>query len=128
MRFTRAFVTKIELVLFKLKPGVTSNQLSAWTAKAKSMVGQIPGLQKLEINTPLASTASRGQGFNMGLVAILDQADDVKVYAEHPAHLEYVCMLFRASGQCANLCRHRVHKFREELCDDTLAYDLEFHE
>jgi hypothetical protein len=54
------------------------------------MVGQVPGLTKLEVNTPLASTAHRGQGFNMGLVAVLEKADDVKVYAEHPAHLEYV--------------------------------------
>ena len=54
------------------------------------MVGQIPGLTKLEVNGPLASTAARGQGFNMGLVAILEKADDVKVYAEHPAHLKYV--------------------------------------
>ncbi|OQU96747.1 hypothetical protein CLAIMM_02782 [Cladophialophora immunda] len=73
------------IVLFKLKPGVTPAQLSAWGAAAKAM------------------------GFNCGIVAILDKAEDVKVYAEHPAHLE-------------------VHKFREELCDDTLAYDLEFEE
>ena len=52
------------------------------------MVGQVPGLSKLEVNTPLASTASRGQGFNMGIVATLDKAETVKVYAEHPAHLE----------------------------------------
>ena len=77
-------------MLFKLKPGVTPAQLSAWSAKAKAMVGQVPGLTKLEVNTPLASTAHRGQGFNMGLVAVLEKADDVKVYAEHPAHLEYV--------------------------------------
>lgn len=54
------------------------------------MVGQIPGLLKLEANAPLASTASRGKGFNMGLVAVLEKADDVGVYAEHPAHLAYV--------------------------------------
>jgi hypothetical protein len=57
------------------------------------MVGQIPGLLKLEVNKPLSSTAHRGQGFDMGLVAILEKADDVKVYAEHPAHLEYVACL-----------------------------------
>ena len=83
-------LTEITAVLFKLKSGVTPTQISAFTARAKGMVGQIPGLTKLEVNTPLASTANRGQGFNMGLVAILEKADDVKVYAEHPAHLEYV--------------------------------------
>ena len=54
------------------------------------MVGKIPGLTKLEANTPLSSTAHRGQGYNMGLVAVLEKADDVKVYAEHPAHVAYV--------------------------------------
>ncbi|KAL2430567.1 hypothetical protein ABEF95_011148 [Exophiala dermatitidis] len=97
------------IVLFKLKPGVTPAQLSEWTTQAKAMVGQIPGLIKLEANSPLASTAHRSQGYNMGLVAILEKAEDVKVYAEHPAHLA-------------------VHKYREELCTDTLAYDLEYSE
>ncbi|EXJ81651.1 hypothetical protein A1O1_07716 [Capronia coronata CBS 617.96] len=73
------------------------------------MVGQIPGLLKLEANAPLASTAHRSQGYNMGLVAVLEKADDVKVYADHPAHLV-------------------VQKYREELCTDTLAYDLEYSE
>ncbi|KAK5044928.1 hypothetical protein LTR84_010300 [Exophiala bonariae] len=76
------------IVLFKLKPGVTEDQLSTWTKDAKALVGQIPGLSKLEINKPLPSTAHRGQGYDMALVSILEKADDVKVYAQHPAHLE----------------------------------------
>ena len=54
------------------------------------MVGQIPGLTQLEVNTPLASTAHRSQGSNMAFVATLEKAGDVKSYAEHPAHLKYV--------------------------------------
>ena len=72
---------------------------------AKGMVGQIPGmlhsdfevhgfdidcdiqgLKQIEVAPPLESTASRGQGFNLGLVATLEKAEDVKVYAEHPVH------------------------------------------
>ncbi|KIW99600.1 uncharacterized protein Z518_11013 [Rhinocladiella mackenziei CBS 650.93] len=97
------------VVLFKLKPGVTPAQISNFTTMAKGMVGKIPGLLKLDANTPLLSTAHRGKGFNMGLIAILEKADDVKVYAEHPAHLE-------------------VQSVREAICDDTLAYDLEYSE
>ncbi|EXJ77573.1 hypothetical protein A1O3_09800, partial [Capronia epimyces CBS 606.96] len=74
-------------VLFKLKPGVTPAQLADWTTSAKAMVGQIPGLIKLEANPPLASTAHRSQGYNMGLVAVLEKAADVQVYADHPAHV-----------------------------------------
>ena len=29
---------------------------------------------------------------------------------------------------CADIKWYRVHKLREELCEDTLAYDLEFEE
>jgi hypothetical protein len=28
----------------------------------------------------------------MGLVAVLEKADDIKVYAEHPAHIECVAV------------------------------------
>lgn len=86
---TRAELT-VTTVLFKLKPGVTPGQLSELVTAAKGMVGKVPGLRKLEANTPHPSTAHRGQGFNMGLVAILEKADDIKVYADHPAHLQYV--------------------------------------
>jgi Stress responsive A/B Barrel Domain len=54
------------------------------------MTGKIPGLRKVETNTPLTSTAHRSKGFNMGLVAVLEKEGDIKVYAEHPAHLKYV--------------------------------------
>lgn len=40
----------------------------------------------MEVAPPLESTASRGQGFNLGLVATLEKAEDVKTYAEHPVH------------------------------------------
>lgn len=52
-------------------------------------------------------TASRAKGYDMGLVAILDKPEDVPGYAAHPAH-------------------QAVHRLREELCEDTLAYDMEF--
>lgn len=54
------------------------------------MVGKIPGLQKLDLNPPDPSTAHRSQGFDMGLVAILDKPETIKSYAEHPEHLKYV--------------------------------------
>ncbi|OOQ82446.1 stress responsive A/B barrel domain protein [Penicillium brasilianum] len=95
------------IVLFRLKPGVTPAQLSVWTQMAKDMVGKIPGLVSMECGQPLPICLPRAQGYDMGLVAVLEKPDHVATYAVHPAHLE-------------------VHKMREELCDDTLAYDLEF--
>ncbi|KAK5390287.1 hypothetical protein LTS13_000368 [Exophiala xenobiotica] len=81
------------IVLFKLKQGITPGQISEFVGAAKSMVGKIPGLLSLESNIPHHSTAHRGQGFNMGLVAVLEKADDIKVDAEHPAHIECVAGL-----------------------------------
>ena len=91
------------------------------------MVGQIPGLQRIDLNVPDPISAARAKGYNMGLVAILDKPETITVYAQHPAHMMYV----QRHAVTARLWREwlmnsSVHKFREELCNDTLAYDLEF--
>ncbi|KAJ5677119.1 Dimeric alpha-beta barrel [Penicillium maclennaniae] len=93
--------------LFRLKPNVSQSQIAIMTQTAKEMVGKIPGLVSLQAGQPLSICIPRAQGYDMGLVAVLEKAEDVASYAVHPAHLE-------------------VHKMREELCDDTLVYDLEF--
>ncbi|KAJ6143757.1 hypothetical protein N7471_003210 [Penicillium samsonianum] len=95
------------IVLFRLKPGVTPAQIATWKETCQGMVGKIPGLLSLQSGPPLPISIPRAQGFDMGLVAVLETAEHIATYAVHPAHLE-------------------VHKMREELCDDTLAYDLEF--
>lgn len=94
-------------VLFRLKPGVTQDQLINWVTVAESMVGKIPGLVSLKAGQPLPISVPRAKGFDMGIVAVMESPDAVASYATHPVHLE-------------------VSKLREELCDDTLAYDLEF--
>ncbi|GAQ10692.1 hypothetical protein ALT_8013 [Aspergillus lentulus] len=95
------------IVLFRLKPGVTQAQLANWVTVAESMVGRIPGLVSLKAGQPLPISVPRAKGFDMGIVAVMESPDAVASYATHPVHLE-------------------VSKLREELCDDTLAYDLEF--
>ncbi|EEH21610.1 hypothetical protein PABG_03826 [Paracoccidioides brasiliensis Pb03] len=95
------------IVLFKLKAGVTPAQIDEFKQACKAMVGQVPGLREMHNNAPLAITASRAKGYDMGLLAILEKPDDVQVYAAHPAH-------------------QVVQKIREEICEDALAYDMEF--
>ena len=77
-------------VLFKLiqNPGPTQDQLAAFRTAAENMVGKVPGLQRIDIGPPHAISAMRAQGFDMGLVAVLDKAETIKVYAEHPEHLK----------------------------------------
>lgn len=48
----------------------------------------VPGLSKIDFAPPLPSTAHRGKGFDLGLVAILEKPEDVAVYAAHPAHVK----------------------------------------
>ncbi|OTB17019.1 hypothetical protein K445DRAFT_316530 [Daldinia sp. EC12] len=72
------------------------------------MVSQVPGLLKLDMNSPLPNTAYRSQGYNMGIVAVLEKAEDLPGYTTHPAH-------------------SRVHELRSEVCEgESLAFDLEF--
>ncbi|EKV06083.1 hypothetical protein PDIG_78610 [Penicillium digitatum PHI26] len=103
-------LTKLQ-VLFRLKPGVTPAQIATWKETCHGMVGKIPGKEDPEVQIgsgpPLPISIPRAHGFDMGLVAVLETAEHIATYAVHPAHLE-------------------VHKMREELCDETLAYDLEF--
>jgi hypothetical protein len=51
------------------------------------MLGQIPGLLKISLGPPHASTAHRAMGFDMGLVAVLEDEKALSGYAAHPAHL-----------------------------------------
>ncbi|KAL7906618.1 hypothetical protein GGI35DRAFT_458511 [Trichoderma velutinum] len=71
------------------------------------MVGKIPGLISLSANPPVPLSASRSKGFDMGIVAVLESSEYLGSYSAHPAHLA-------------------IHKMREDICEDTLAYDLEF--
>ena len=60
----------------------------------------ITGLQRLDIGDPLPISVPRAKGYNCGLVAILDKAETVEVYAKHQAHLEYVILTARAGVIC----------------------------
>ncbi|RFU73438.1 stress responsive a b barrel domain [Trichoderma arundinaceum] len=95
------------IVLFKLKPNINKAQLSEWSELGAAMVGKIPGLLKWDANPPLPVTAYRAQGYDMGLIAVLEKPEDVVNYGKHPAH-------------------QRVHEMREAFCSQTLAYDFEF--
>ncbi|OTB05028.1 hypothetical protein M426DRAFT_320341 [Hypoxylon sp. CI-4A] len=95
------------VVLFKLKPSVTAEQSAELTKKAYAMVTKIPGLSKISVGPPLPATVHRSKEFNLGIVAILEKPEDLAGYATHPAHME-------------------VQDYRQDLCEDTLVYDLVF--
>lgn len=46
------------------------------------------GLVSIQSGPPLPVSIPRAQGFDMGLVAVLETAEHVVTYGIHPAHLE----------------------------------------
>ncbi|KIY00064.1 uncharacterized protein Z520_03749 [Fonsecaea multimorphosa CBS 102226] len=74
------------IVLFKLKPNVSSSDIDQLRHAVVGMVGKVPGLIRADIDPPHSSTAHRSQGYNMGLVAVLDGPETIKCYCEHPEH------------------------------------------
>ena len=87
------------IVMWNFKPEVEESKKSAIKAEMakelKGLVGQVPGLLTVEFveNTIPSST------HEIALVTTLEKADDIKVYASHPAHVHvadtyvrpYVC-------------------------------------
>lgn len=59
----------------------------------------------------------------MGVVAILENVADITGYGPHPAHREYV-LRPRVHVVLANA--DRVHELREQITEDTLAFDMQF--
>ncbi len=84
---------QFHLVLFKLKPNISPSLLSEFKATASAMVGKVPGLQRIDLGPPHPSTAHRSLGCDMGLVAVLDKPETIKIYAEHPEHQKWVSIL-----------------------------------
>ncbi|TGJ81381.1 hypothetical protein E0Z10_g7385 [Xylaria hypoxylon] len=76
------------VALFKLRPDVSQSALAQWTAIGHAMVGKIPGLIKIDTNTPLPGTEARAQGYGLGAVAVFEKPEDLQVFATHPAHME----------------------------------------
>ncbi len=87
------------IVMWNFKPEVEESKKAAIKAKMetqlKGLVGQVPGLLTVEFvgNTISSST------HEIALITTLEKAEDIKVYATHPAHVHvadtyvrpYVC-------------------------------------
>lgn len=93
------------IVLLRLKPNTPTSALQEMSQLGKQMMGKVPGLVKIDFGPPVLTT--RNQGYEFGLLAVLQNKEDLKGYASHPAH-------------------EQVNAKRLEIAEDTLAYDLEF--
>ncbi|GAA5839229.1 hypothetical protein JCM5353_008543 [Sporobolomyces roseus] len=83
-------MTIIHIVLTKLKKDeLPENWTADISATGQAMVGKIDGLLKCEVGPPLVSTAWRAQGWDQMLYAELKDEEALKLYADHPVHVEY---------------------------------------
>ncbi|KAJ2983213.1 hypothetical protein NQ176_g847 [Zarea fungicola] len=92
--------------LFKLKDGVTQEQIQEANDAAKQLETVIPGL--ISINVGPALEMSQTKGFDMGVIMQMESLEHVKLFATHPEH-------------------KKVQKLREAISEgDSLAFMLEY--
>ncbi|KIW23932.1 uncharacterized protein PV07_09679 [Cladophialophora immunda] len=95
----------IRTVLFKTKPGVTENQKQAFVDEARRVTHLMPGVISLQIGPALDT--ERTKGYNMGIFLTVKKRETLKAWAINPEHL-------------------KLHNMREEITDDSLAFNLEY--
>lgn len=75
------------IVMWKFRPGVADEEKAmrkqAMKENLTSLVGKVPGLLSLEfVESPIPSSTH-----DIALVSTLEKAEDIAVYAKHPAHV-----------------------------------------
>ncbi|TNY24168.1 hypothetical protein DMC30DRAFT_387497 [Rhodotorula diobovata] len=74
--------------------------------EAHKMVGQIPGLKRVELGKPLELTKARSQGWQAMLYSEMESEDALKTYAAHDVHEQFKALF-------------------KPYVADILAYDME---
>ncbi|KAJ5491149.1 hypothetical protein N7539_002716 [Penicillium diatomitis] len=126
-------VYHIDPVLFRLKEGVAPAQVDAFHEKAKGMVGKIPGIARERESEEVVGPHM--QCNEMILTWYMTGRIDFSRMQQTPSNLSTACTRVRhgtrggpgkGRHRCDLCCASSPLGLREELCDDTLAYDLEF--
>lgn len=79
------------VVLYSYKDGVTQEQQDEIAAKSRNLINQIDLIRDLEWG-PNLGTSPVSQGYTHCLIMTFDSFDDVKTYAAHPAHQEFLAL------------------------------------
>ncbi len=74
------------MVWFQFKSDAADADIDAVLDDAKSLLGQIPGLESISAGR---NFTDRAPGYGGGLMAILKDKDALPVYAKHPVHVAY---------------------------------------
>jgi hypothetical protein len=94
----------VHVVLTKLKPTATPEQVDRAMAALNALPGRVPGL--LEMKCGVNFSPARAQGYGFGLVARFEGRPELAAYGPHPEHQAASALL-------------------REVSDDLLALDFE---
>ncbi len=72
--------------LFKTKNGATQADVDKFLTAANGMLDQIPCLLSIETGKATGLAEKFGQGYEWGVVAVLDKLESLPFYESHPAH------------------------------------------
>ncbi len=75
------------VVVFKLKPGVSEVRRDEWLEMSRRLHGRIELVRNFKIGVDLLRLP---RSYDVAVVADFDSLEDVRAYAEHPAHLSAV--------------------------------------
>lgn len=75
------------VVLFKLKAGVTPDELDRWLEMSRRAHARIGSVRAFSIGADLMHLP---RSYDVAVVADFDSLDDVRTYAEHPEHLPVI--------------------------------------
>jgi hypothetical protein len=75
------------VVMFKLKPGVSSAQRDEWLEMSRRLHGEIDLVRSFSIGADLLRLP---RSYDVAVVADFDNLEDVRAYADYPTHLATV--------------------------------------
>ena len=82
-----------------------------------------PGVISLELGPAL--DMDRTKGYDMGIFLVVDSEDALRAWASNPAHLRSV-RISSARAVEETLTYSRLHAMREEMSEDSLAFNLAY--
>lgn len=74
------------IVLYKLKPGVTQEQVNGLLQEARTRLPEIPGVMNLRAGTSIY----KDDPYQAALVMYFDGVEALDRYRVHPAHVRFV--------------------------------------
>ena len=75
------------VVVFKLKPDVSEARRDEWLEMSRRLHGRIELVRNFKIGVDLLRLP---RSYDVAVVADFDNLEDIRAYAEHPAHLSAV--------------------------------------